>query len=172
MNENNIESKFESEENIENLLNKITLLEENVKNNFELFLRAKADFENLKKKTDKEIFNITKYASKKFLFDLLPLLDSFEACLGKSENEKKNEDVKLFYKILLNFFENNNVRKIDVSEYSDFDPSKHEVVSTVKSDVYDNVVSSVFQPGYILHDQVLRYAKVSIFIKNGEYKQK
>ena len=171
MNENNIESKFESEETIKNLLNKVTLLEENVKNNFELFLRAKADFENLKKKTDKEIFNITKYASKKFLFDLLPLLDSFEACLFKNEDSNKNEDVSLFYKLLLNFFEKNDVRKIDVTEYSNFDPSKHEVVSTVENDVYDNVISSIFQSGYILHDQVLRYAKVSIFIKNGESKQ-
>ena len=71
----------------------------------------------------------------------------------------------------MNFFEKNDVRKIDVTEYSNFDPSKHEVVSTVENDVYDNVISSIFQSGYILHDQVLRYAKVSIFIKNGESKQ-
>jgi molecular chaperone GrpE len=167
MNEKNIESNFEFEEKIEALLSKIKLLEDDVKSNWELFLRSKADLENFKKKTDREIVNITKYANKKLLLDLLPLLDSFESCLSKFVNDNNIENIKLFYNLFLNFFEKNDVRKINVEEYSYFDPSKHEVVFTVESNIHDNVISSVLQSGYILHDQILRYAKVSIFTKNS-----
>lgn len=165
MNDNNTETTTELEEKIELLLNKIKVLEEEVKNNWELFLRAKADVENIKKRTDKEIINVTKYSNKKVFIDLLPLLDSFETCLDKKDNISF-DSFFLFYKMLLNIFEKYDVKKIDIKEYSHLDPSKHEVVSVVNNDVYDNVISSVLQPGYELHDHILRYAKVSILKKN------
>lgn len=166
MNDINIENKLELEEQVEILSNKIKALEEEVKNNWEMFLRSRADAENLKKRTDKEIVNITKYANKNLLLDLLPLIDSFEASIATSLNINKDDNVYfLFYKMLLVLFEKYNVKKIDVKEYDLFDPSKHEVVSTINNDVYDNVVSSVLQSGYQLHDHVLRYVKVSIYKK-------
>lgn len=166
MNDINIENNLDLKEQIEILSNKIKTLEEEVKNNWELFLRSRADAENLKKRTDKEIINITKYANKNLLLDLLPLVDSFEASMATSSNNNNDEDVYfLFYKMLLNLFEKYNLIKIDVKEYDLFDPSKHEVVSTINDDVYDNVVASVLQSGYQLHDHVLRYVKVSIYKK-------
>lgn len=170
MNDKSVENNIEVEGQIEILSNKVKVLEEEVKDNWELFLRAKADIENLKKRTDKEIVNITKYANKNILLDLLPLLDSFEASFVNTSSDNNDSVYFLFYKLLLGIFEKYNVRKIRVKEYDFFDPSKHEVVSTVDSDVYDTVISSVLQSGYELHDHVLRYVKVSIFKKVVENK--
>ncbi|HIH2763518.1 MAG TPA: nucleotide exchange factor GrpE [Candidatus Azoamicus sp.] len=165
MNENDkiIENDIELDEKLDILSNKVKVLEEEVKTNWELFLRARAEVENIKKRTDREIINITRYANKNIFLDLLPLLDSFEASLSKANNE--DNVYFLFYKLLLNILEKYNVKKINVKEYDLFDPSKHEVVSIVSNDIYDNIVSSVLQSGYELHDHVLRYVKVSIFKK-------
>lgn len=165
LNDQNSEKYLEFEEKIKILSDRINFLESESKNNWDLFLRAKADLENLRKRADKEIVNITKYSNKNLFLDLLPLLDSFDACLEKKEDISFNTFL-LFHKLLLNLFEKYNVKKIDVKENSFLDPFKHEVVSIVNSDVYDNIICSILQSGYEIHDHILRYVKVSIYKKN------
>ncbi|HIH2763203.1 MAG TPA: nucleotide exchange factor GrpE [Candidatus Azoamicus sp.] len=184
MSDKNIENNIELEKQIESLSIKVKILEEEVQTNWELFLRAKADFENFRKRADKEVINITKYANKNILLDLLPLLDSFEASfisiktnvktdvnINNNPNIGDNDNVYfLFYKLFLGVFEKHEVKKMNVNEYDFFDPSKHEVVSIINNEIYDNVIASVLQSGYELHDHVLRYAKISIFKKVIENK--
>lgn len=135
--------------------------------NWELFIKAKAEIENLKKKNEKEISNSIKYSNKKILLDLLPVLDSLESCLEneKHKNEKFYIGLNLIYKMLFNALNKNGIQKIDVKKYTNFDPTKHEAISIINSDIYDNKILSVFQSGYMFHNQVIRYSKVSIFKK-------
>lgn len=137
-------------------------------NNWELFIRAKAEIENVKKRFEKEIINLTKYSSKKIFIDLLPILDSLESCL-ENENNKNHRiyiGIKLLYKMIILFLDRNNIKKMKINKYTKFDPTKHEVISTVNNNIHENKILSIFQSGYILHDQVIRYAKVSISKKN------
>lgn len=163
----------DTNEKTEDLAEKINSLELELekinnesKNNWDLFIRCKADIENIKKRTDKEILNVSNYALQNILTDLIPVIDSFELCLkNKDENNNiKIDGILLIYKILINTLEKHNLKKINISENEKLDTLKHEVVSTVYNDSLtdDDVINSVLQNGYTLHDRVLRYAKVSI----------
>ncbi len=151
----------------ENILlkNDIEFFKNKSKENFDLFLRAKAETENIKKRTDREIDNIVKYANKKIFLDLLPILDSLEACLNNKNEDHYKEGMNLFYKMFNNILEQYSVKKINIGDDIDFDPTKHEVINIVDSNDYDGKISEVKQQGYTLNDQVLRYSKVTIFKK-------
>ncbi len=164
-----IQNKDEITENNEVIFDshkKISDLEVKLKETYDLFLRSKADLENLKKRNIKEIDHSVKYANKKFIISLLPLLDSLEACLNVKEANSV-EDIVIFHKMLLSILHGFGLNKISVELYSEFDPLKHEAISFVSSDKYDNLISEVVQNGYMLHDQVIRYSKVNIFRKDN-----
>ena len=97
--------------------------------------------------------------------DLIPLLDSLEACLKNNNIEHDREGIKIFYKMLNSVLEKYNVKKIATEINSEFDPLLHEVISVVENTEFDNKVNTVVQAGYVLYDQVLRYSKVTIFKK-------
>jgi molecular chaperone GrpE len=157
---NNLNS--ESCESINVLKNDIETLEKKVTDNWELYLRSKAEIENLKKLNEKEIEKISKYALKSLMLDLLPFVDGLELYI-KNENISKNDGLYLTFKIFLNILEKYNLKKIIINDTTLFDPMKHEVVSiTNDNSIHNNKIMSVLQDGYILNDQILRYSKVSI----------
>ncbi len=65
-------------------------------------------------------------------------------------------------KMLISMLKKHDVKKIIIKKYDNIDPSKHEVISIINNKKYDNKIIAVFQSGYTLHEQVIRYAKVSI----------
>ena len=152
-------------ENIDSCKEELDKLNLKLNETFNLFLRAKADLENLKKRTDREIEYSVKYANKKFLYELLPLIDSLEACLNIKDKNDTVNDMFIFYKMLMSILDKFNLRQIVATIGGDFDPLLHEAVSSTESGEHDNLICEVFQTGYVLHDQVLRYSKVSIFKK-------
>lgn len=170
MEENNIDTSIN---NID--LEKIKLIEELKKKQeetekfWDLFVRTKAEIENIKKRTEKDIANIQKHSLKIIFNDLLPFIDGFELYLKNINNKSDptNEGYQLLYKLILSILEKHNVKKMEIEKYTELDPTKHEVISIIQNDQYNNVIDSIFQDGYMLHDQVLRYAKVSI-LKNEE----
>lgn len=135
--------------------------------NFNLFLTARADLDNMKKRTDKEVENIIKYSNKKILLSLLPLIDSVEARLSGNVADVDREGFEIFYNMLFKLLEEYHVEKIHAACGIDFDPLKHEAISIVEHDEYDNKINTVVQCGYILYDQILRYSKVTIFKKKN-----
>lgn len=134
------------------------------KNNWDLFIRCKAEIENIKKRTDKDIQTYSAFALQNILTDLLPLIDSFELCIKNMKNESEIEGVNLIYRMLINTLEKYNLKKINILENEKLDSLKHEVVSVsyTENDIDDDTVTSILQNGYILNDRVIRYAKVSI----------
>lgn len=135
------------------------------------YLRAHADFENSKKRLEKDKINAIAYANESFAKDLLAVIDSFENALvsieGVSEEnmneifEKIKEGVKLTYDQLKKVLEKNYIKEVSCAGV--FDPEIHQVIMQVESpDHQPNEIVQVMQKGYMLKERVLRPAMVSV----------
>jgi len=134
------------------------------------YIRAHADFENAKKRLEKDKMNAVSYANESFAKDILAVLDSFENALNSIESadkenasevlEKMQEGVKLTYEQLKKVLEKNQIKEIECK--GEFDPEVHQVIMQVDSDEHktDDIVQ-VMQKGYTIKDRVLRPAMVS-----------
>ncbi len=155
------------EKNYCELAEKIIESENKIKENWELFIRSKADADNFRKQSIKEIENIKKYSLEEISKDIISIIDSIEEGLNK-ETIKDNYNYKglqLIHKMLIDTLKKHGVKKMDIEENEVFDPQKHEVVSIVNSEENENKIVNIFQNGYLLYDRVIRYAKISIFKK-------
>jgi molecular chaperone GrpE len=127
------------------------------------WLRAKADSENARKRSQTEIANAHKYAVENFAGELVPVKDSLEAALA-SENasaESMRAGVELTLRQLTSVFEKFNLREVSPLGEK-FDPHRHQAIGTVESDAEPNTVVQVLQKGYLLHDRVIRPALVMV----------
>ncbi len=133
--------------------------------------RLQADFENYKKRADKENQDYRNYCNRDVLFELLTLMDDFDHVIkglhnaSKEDLEKAIKMLHLKFKSLLN---KNNVRSFN-SLNEKFDPYKHEVLMKQDSDNdKDNMILEEFQKGYYYKDKILRHAKVKISKKGDD----
>lgn len=167
------ESCTSSEENCENQSQSseelIAKLEEQLKQEQEKYLRVHADFENIKKRLEREKYAAIDYASEKFAKDLLTPIDTLEMALQSANadieaNEllaKLKEGIELTIKNFNNVFEKHNITKIDTD--CEFDPNVHNAVMQVDSSEHeDGAIVTQLQKGYMLKDRLLRPAMVSI----------
>ena len=134
------------------------------------FLRAYADFENSKRRLEKDKMNAVSYANESFAKDILAVIDSFENALNSIEgaNEENSSDVlknmkegvTLIYEQLKKILEKNSIKEIDCS--GEFNPEVHQAIMQVESDDHEvGDVVQVMQKGYTIKDRVLRPAMVS-----------
>ena len=127
----------------------------------ETLQRLQAEFENYRKRADKESASAGNYATAELVRKLLPTLDSFEMALKAPENnEKFVKGVELIYAQLYSLLEETGLKRIDATERQ-FDPYKHEVLMQEKSD-RDNVVLEELQKGYEFKDMIIRHSKVKV----------
>jgi len=134
----------------------------------DLLLRTQASFENYKKLQEQRIVEIQQYAAKHIITELLPIIDNFELAI-KNKGEIVNEFVKgieLIYGQLQTLLEKQHITIISTVG-KDFDPYKHEALLKVPSDKPENTVLEEFQKGYMLHNKVLRHARVKISAGNA-----
>jgi len=136
----------------------------------EKYIRAHADFENAKKRLEKDKMNAVAYANESFAKDILAVVDSFENALNSIESadkenasevlEKMQEGVKLTYEQLKKVLEKHHIKEIVCQ--GEFDPEVHQVIMQVESDEHntDDIVQ-VMQKGYTIKERVLRPAMVS-----------
>jgi len=129
--------------------------------------RVQAEFENYKKRAEKENIQLIKNANANLIKDLLPVLDSFELAI-KNSNNINNPDVlkfkkgmELIYAQLFSILADQGLRIID-TENKHFDPYKHEVLMVKECEKEDDMILQEFQKGYMLNDFVLRHSKVMI----------
>ncbi|SFV50237.1 Heat shock protein GrpE [hydrothermal vent metagenome] len=134
------------------------------------YLRAHADFENAKRRLEKDKMNAVAYANESFAKDILAVIDSFENALNSIEGadeehssevlEKMKEGVSLTYEQLRKVLEKNHIKEI-VCE-GEFDPEVHQAIMQVESDKHKSGdIVQVMQKGYTIKDRVLRPAMVS-----------
>lgn len=127
----------------------------------ETLQRLQAEFENYKKRIEKENIEFRKYAKAELISKLLPMIDNFELALQNKEN--KDEFVKgieLIYSQLFSLLENEGLKVIK-AKGEKFNPEMHEALLTEKSDK-ENIVLEELQKGYMLEDKILRHAKVKV----------
>ncbi|MFV0481962.1 MAG: nucleotide exchange factor GrpE [Campylobacteraceae bacterium] len=147
---------------------KIAELEDKLKAFEDKYLRANADFENIKRRLEKEKYQAIDYAHEQFARDLLPVIDSLEMAYKSGENiegdeiaKKIQEGVALTLEQFKKVFEKHGIKA--VNESGEFDPNVHDAMIQVDSDNHESghIVQS-FQKGYTIKDRVLRPSKVSI----------
>jgi molecular chaperone GrpE len=132
-------------------------------------LYAKAEAENIRRRSYEEADKTRKFAIEGFSQELLSVKDSLEASLGSDNVDNKIliDGVELTLKQLNAVFEKFNIVEINpIGEK--FDPNEHQAMSMVESKEQEsNTVLSVLQKGYKLNDRVIRPAMVSV-VKNND----
>lgn len=149
------------------LVQKVTEAEEKAADNWDKLLRVKAEMDNLRRRTEKDLQSAHKYALEGFSKELLPVIDSLELGLQsiKSDDELTRElkkGVELTLKQLQTAFEKFNIKSLDpVGER--FNPEHHQAMSMLPSEAHEpNSVVTVFQKGYLLNERLLRPAMVIV----------
>jgi len=132
-------------------------------------LRTLADYENYRKRADREKQDYFKYALADTIRDLLPVLDNFDRALDHAEEgDDFHKGVSLIYKQLFDVLKRHGVKVIDEGNVR-FDPNIHEaVVREENADVPSHTVVAVLQKGYFLHDRLLRPAMVKVAVGGPE----
>jgi len=150
---------------------KIAQLEAKLKESEDKYLRVHADFENIKKRLEREKYAAIDYASEKFAKDLLAPIDTLEMALAAEEASKDmpaeellgklKEGVELTIKNFYTAFEKHDISVVETD--GEFDPNFHDAVMQIDSpDHEDGQIVQQLQKGYKLKERLLRPAMVSI----------
>lgn len=130
-------------------------------------LRRQADFENYRKRIEKERFEDSKRATARVIEGLIPVIDGFEHALAahrEAEYENYRKGFELIYKQLVDNMTKLGVERIDPIGKS-FDPHLHQAVDRAETSEHkDGTILQVFQPGYMFHGRVLRPAMVRVAV--------
>lgn len=145
---------------------KLTELEEKVKELADLRIRQMAEFENFRKRTDKEKSQMFDMGAKTVIEKILPVVDNFERGLATvSESEKDSpfvDGMNKIYKQLMTELENLDVKPIE-AKGKEFNPELHNAVMQVEnSELESGTVAEELQKGYTYHDMVVRHSMVSV----------
>ena len=128
--------------------------------------RQMAEFDNFRKRTEKEKSGMFEMGAKSVVEKLLPVVDNFERGLASVPEEQKEDPfvagVDKVYKQLLTVFDEVGVKPIEAVGQP-FDPNFHNAVMHVEDDEQgENVVVEEFQKGYMYHDSVVRHSMVKV----------
>ncbi|MFB4326561.1 nucleotide exchange factor GrpE [Priestia sp. BR_2] len=129
-------------------------------------LRVQADFDNFRRRTQKEKEDLGKYASSKLITELLPVIDNFERALQASEEnpefESFSKGVNMIFRQLESVLATEGLSAMK-SVGEPFNPEYHQAIMQVESDEYEEgIVVEEVQKGYMLKDKVLRPAMVKV----------
>lgn len=130
----------------------------------EELLRARAEVENVRRRSQEEVSKARKFGTEAFAESLIPVKDSLEAALAQKDQttDAWKEGVEATLRQLITAFERNNMRDIAPAAGDRFDPHQHQAISSVPSDLPEGAVVQMLQKGYLLADRVLRPALVMV----------
>jgi molecular chaperone GrpE len=154
--------------NLDNdLENEVEKLQEEVQAQKDKYLRLFADFDNLKKRTARERYDLMQTAGKEIITSLLDVLDDCDRAekqLQSADNiNEVKEGVQLVFNKLRSVLQSKGLKAMD-SLHTDFDVEKHEAITEIPApteDLKGKVLDDV-QKGYYLNDKIIRHAKVVI----------
>jgi molecular chaperone GrpE len=124
------------------------------------FLRAKAETENVRRRTMEDAHRARKYALESFAEDLLAVKDSLEMAL--KADTLSQEGIELTLKQLTESFTKNKIVEVDPKVGDTLDPNKHQAIGAVESDQEANTIVTTMQKGYMIADRLLRPAMVTV----------
>jgi len=128
------------------------------------YLRAKAEAENTRRRSEEEISKARKFAVEGFADSLLPVKDSLESAIAiqAATPEQLLEGVHATLRQLSSALERNKVVEINPPAGTKFDPHQHQAISVVPAEQESNTVVAVLQKGYLIADRVLRPALITV----------
>jgi molecular chaperone GrpE len=136
--------------------------ENKIKELTETVQRLQADFENYKKRTEKEKQEFVKYACQNIVLDLLPILDNFELALQHTKNQEEFvKGIELVYANFIDVLEKKGLKQIN-SINKEFNPVIHEALMQETSKESPGTIIEEFQKGYMINDKVIRPTKVKV----------
>lgn len=143
-------------------------LNQKLEENKQQLLRVQADFDNFRRRTRQEKEELQKYATKKLLVDLLPVVDNFDRALASTSSAEGQDEllagVDMVRRQLLNVLEQHGVEPMECVGQP-FDPNHHEaVMQEPAGDEGAGVVVAELQRGYWLTGKVLRPAMVKVTV--------
>jgi len=172
---NKKDKKIKKLENKKNELeNKISELENDVKEFKDKYIRVHAEFENSKKRLEKELRRKVDLITEDIFLDIIHIVDDMERALAtnkdKKSNKKETEGTRLVYNKMLNMLEKYKVATFG-SVDKEFDTDYHDaLLIKVDNKKPDRTVVEEFEKGYMLKDKVLRHAKVIVSKKEEKEK--
>ena len=131
---------------------------------YERLLRTKADFDNYRKRTDRERRDLAERAAIALLQDLLPLVDDFERALAANarNGDIDRRGVEIIHKQLLDLLAAREVTPIEALG-ADFDPNLHQAVTHEPSEAHrDGEIIEELRRGYVLRDRLIRPSMVKV----------
>ncbi len=138
----------------------------------EKYLRAYADFENMKKRLEKEKIQAIEYSLEKFAQDLLPVLDSLDMALAAVNKDNLNAEeaveelkkgIELTIEQFIKALNKNGIEVIEIEEGGEFNPHLHEAILQVEdAEKAAGQIVQTIQKGYKYKERILRPAKVSV----------
>lgn len=164
----NDEGEVSTRDTIKKLRDKVKKLEAEKKEYLDLSQRTRADYMNFKKEVDSERSNNRKFATKKFIEELLPVLDAYDMAQGNSEAwEKVDQNWRIGIEYIFNQLRTVLEREgvVQFGKVGDqFDPNLHESMEIVEvgDESKNDIIVRILQSGYRMHDSVLRPARVHV----------
>ena len=129
-------------------------------------IRQMAEFDNFRKRTEKEKSQMYEIGAKDIIDKILPVIDNFERGLAVVPEDKKDDSfvqgMEMIYKQLMTTLESAGVKVIEAVG-QEFNPDFHNAVMHVEDDeVGENIVVEEFQKGYMYRESVVRYSMVKV----------
>ncbi len=164
--EENTHVENQNTENTENLTEELSL-EEQLAQQKDQYIRLYAEFENYKRRTQKEKLDFAQYANRNMMTSMLAILDDFERALkeiSKSGDSENLKGIELIYNKFKNALIEKGLKSVEVKAGDDFNVDFHEAITQIPapSDELKGKIVDVVETGYQLHDKVIRFAKVVI----------
>jgi molecular chaperone GrpE len=153
---------------LEDLTQKLVDMEAKAAENYDLYVRARAEMDNIRRRSQEDVSKAHKFAIEAFAEALLPVKDSLEMALKVDAPTLASlrEGVEATLRQLNSAFEKNKLVEID-PRGEKFDPNRHQAISAVPAastqpPVPPNHVAAVLQKGYLINERVLRPALVTV----------
>ena len=148
---------------LENLREELENLQKAKDELYDKYLRTLAEYDNFRKRSQREKDAIYGDATVDTVKKLLPVLDNFERALNyECKDEEFKKGIALIQNTLVEVFDNIGVKEIPAID-EQFDPNLHEAVMHLDNPAYgENVVTDVYRKGYMLGDKVIRHTMVIV----------
>lgn len=140
----------------------IKSLNEEIENLKDKYVRLIAEFDNYKKRTQRERIEFSQYANENIIKSFLPIIDDFER--AKKNDEKDITGYKLIEDKIIDILHKQKLEKIKILKNEKFDLEKHEAISSipVKNKKQKDKIIEEIEAGYKIGEKIIRYPKVII----------
>jgi molecular chaperone GrpE len=171
-----VKAKKTEEITRQELLEKLKKTEEEAQKNHDLYMRAYAEMENVKKRGIKEKEELRKYANESFIKEILPVIDNLQKAISHAQNDKNPtgliEGLELTLGGLITTLEKAGLKEVE-AEGKPFDPNFHEAISQQGDDkVAPGHVITEIQKGYLLNGRLIRPSMVVVSQGNTNKREK